>query len=102
MTEQNSQNKYTPEGLPVLTRATIDMYFIEEDKLDRETDGGLMKVMETRAREIFGKNPVLAQAIGRFCKEYSCKGMDAMLAQTAGVFVYELLKRQAEVNKLEE
>ena len=62
-------NKYTPEGLPVLTEDTLDMHFIEEEKLDRETDEGLLKVMERRG-EIFGENSVLEEALDRFCREY--------------------------------
>lgn len=93
---------YTPEGLPILTKGTLDMHFVEEKKLDRETDGGLMKVMERRAKEIFDENPVLEEALDRFCREYNFEGMDEVCVQAAGAYVYQLMKRQAEVNKLEE
>lgn len=93
--------KYTPEGLPILTKETLDMHFVEEKNLDRETDDGLMKVMETRAKEIFGENPVLEEALDRFCQEYHFEGMDEVYVQAAGVYVYQLMKRQAEVNNLE-
>lgn len=94
--------KYTPEGLPILTKETLDMHFVEEKKLDRESDDGLLKVMERRAKEIFDENPVLEEALDRFCREYNFEGMDKVCAQAAGVYVYQLMKRQAEVNRLEE
>lgn len=94
--------KYTPEGLPILTKSTLEMHYIEEKRLERETDDGLMRVMETRAKEIFDENPVFEQALEKFCKEYHFEGMDKLCVQAAGVYVYQLMKRQAEVNKLEE
>ena len=94
--------KYTPEGLPILTKETLGMHFVEEKKLDRETDDGLIEVMERRAKEIFNENPVLEGALDKFCREYNFEGMDEVCAQAAGVYVYQLMKRQAEVNKLEE
>ncbi|OGJ21600.1 hypothetical protein A3K73_02905 [Candidatus Pacearchaeota archaeon RBG_13_36_9] len=97
-----SKPKYTPEGLPVLTRKTLEMHFVEEEKLDKESDDGLMKVMERRAEEIFGENPVLEEALDRFCKKYSLDGLEEAYAQAAGIYVIQLMKRQAEINKLEE
>ncbi len=92
--------RYTPEGLPVLTTDTVEMHFIEEKRLDRENDESLMAVMETRAKEVFGKNPVLETALERFCKEYGFEGEEELLVQAAGAYVYQLMKRQAEVNGL--
>jgi hypothetical protein len=104
MTNKNFP-KYTPEGLPILTRDTINMYFIEEKKLDREDDNSFFKTLERRADETFSQNPLLEPALKRFCKEYGFNDSDAVEIENikaAGVFVYELLKRQAEVNKLED
>ena len=97
-----SNQKYTPEGLPILTRETLNMHFIEEKKLDKETDAGLIKTMEKRAEEIFDENPFIQSALDKFCREYNFKGEDELHVQAAGVYIYQLLKRQAEVNKLEE
>ena len=94
-------NTYTPEGLPVLTKETLEMHYLEEQKLDHEGEEGLMKVMEERADGIFGENPYLEVALERFSKDYGLDGVEKLCAQAAGVYVYQLLKRQAEVNRLE-
>ena len=96
-----ANRKYTPEGLPVLTNVTLGMHFVEEKKLDRETDDGLMEVMERRAKEIFDENPVLEEALDRFCQEYDFEGIEKEHIQAAGVYIYQLMKRQAEINGLE-
>ncbi len=97
-----TNKKYTPEGLPILTRETLNMHFIEEKKLDKETDTGLIEIMERRAEGIFNENPFIQSALDKFCREYDFKGEDELHVQAAAVYVYQLLKRQAEVNKLEE
>lgn len=95
------KNKYTPEGLPVLTEETLEMHFVEEKKLDGESEGNLIRVMERRAKEIFGENPVLEKALDKFCRKYGFDGLEEAYVQAAGVYVYQLMKRQAEINKLE-
>ena len=94
--------KYTSEGLPVLTKDTLEMHFIEEEQLDKETDAGLIKTMERRAKGIFDENPLIQGALDKFCREYDFKGEDKLHVQAAGIYVYQLMKRQAEVNRLEE
>ncbi|MFA5061098.1 MAG: hypothetical protein WC494_02185 [Candidatus Pacearchaeota archaeon] len=94
-------NNYTPEGLPILTIETIEMHYLEEQRLDREREEGLMKVMEDQADEIFGENPFLEVALERFTQEYGLHGDEKLCVQAAGVYVYQLLKRQAEINGLE-
>ncbi|GEM_PF-5621934 len=94
--------RYTPEGLPVLTEATVEMHFIEEARLDAGGEESLMRAMETRAKEIFGQNPVLEKALNRFCRKYGIEGEEELLVQAAGVYVAQLYKSQAEVNNLED
>ena len=99
--ERESNNKYTPEGLPVMTKSTLEMYFIEEERLDKENEDSFLKTLEKRADEVFSKNPLLEPALSRFCKTYSLDEMETEFIKGAGVFVYELLKRQAQINNLE-
>ena len=94
--------RYTPEGLPVLTDDTVEMHFIEEARLDAGSEDNLMGVMETRAEEIFGQNPVLEKALNRFCRKYGFEGEEELCVKAAGVYVAQLYKRQAEVNKRED
>jgi hypothetical protein len=94
--------KYTQEGLPVLTQETVTMHFVGEKTLDAEGETGLLRVMQERAEEIFGQNPVLDTALEQFCRKYHFRGITECYVQAAGLYVYQLLKRQAEINKLEE
>lgn len=94
--------KYTPEGLPILTKDTLDMHFVEEEKLDRGSEDSLIKALEGRAEKIFSGNSVFEKAMDRFCNEYDIEGVEELIARAAGDYVYRLLSRQAEVNRLEE
>ena len=98
--EGNNMDRYTPEGLPILTESTVDMHFVEEARLDTQSENNLLSVMETRAEETFRANPVIEKALDRFCQLYGFEGMDELTIKVAGLYIYQLLKKQAEVNRL--
>ncbi len=91
--------RYTPEGLPVLAQDTIDLFFRDNEQFDREGFESVLKNIERLTGHLSSTNPQVTKALDRFADEY-CS--DRFATYLAGVYVYELLKRQAEVNKLEE
>jgi len=94
-----SNQKYTPNGLPVITQDTIDLFFRDNAQIDREGFDSVLKNIERLTEHLSSTNPHITKALDRFAQEYGANRFESYLG---GIFVYELLKRQAEVNRLEE
>ena len=91
--------KYTPEGLPFITKATTKVYLRDLSKRKNEDS---REEFETESlNRITKDNPNLDKIIDMYLlDEQSSEKCQGFIA--GAMHVYELLRRQAESNKMEE
>ena len=95
-----ANERYTPEGLPIVSRKSIDSYVAEQlrwiDTGDIRCFQDFISNMESNLRE---KN----RELYKFYKEHPPDDKNLEMGFIIGFCVlYDLLRKQAEANKLEE
>lgn len=95
--------KYTPEGLPIVSDATLEVFL--RDLQRQGLEGRQARLLQDLAQKIQSENPVFWQEITQYredSKNYSPNPKDHGLGVLAGAIIgYELLRRQAEANLIE-
>lgn len=95
--------EYTPEGLPRVSDATLEVFL--RDIQRQGSEGGQTLLLSGLAQKIPRENPVFWREINQYredSKNYSPNPKDHGLGVLAGAIIgYELLRRQAEANQIE-
>ncbi|MDO8460480.1 MAG: hypothetical protein Q7S74_05190 [Nanoarchaeota archaeon] len=95
--------KYTVDGLPIVSRETIDVF--QRDMLRRCTEGNDSEFSLEIVKRIVKENPYLANAAEEFygqTNQRDGKPLEPSEDYYFGIGVtYELLRKQAESNNLE-
>ena len=98
----NNNPKYTNEGLPIVSEETIDIYLRD---ISIRSDEISSKMLAIRCVDLIGtqleqENPLLYLMEQLQITDYTKTELDAYRFGFASA--YGLLRRQAEINKLEE
>ncbi len=94
-----TNEQYTPEGLPVVKEGIIDVYL--RDIKRSEIEGAEERLAESILGKLIRDNPLIGNAINRYLYLIDCPRKEGEVFLSGAMMVYELLRRQAESNKLE-
>lgn len=95
--------RQTPDGLPVLQEGILDV--LQRDSRQYASEKKTQKFLEDIKRRIEHENPLYLEEIKRHARDTLSNGLSQDVA--IGIIIgaetgYELLRRQAEANKLNE
>lgn len=92
------EKKFTEEGLPRVSEATIEVFFRDYFQRFREGEEAGMKMFKEMAERVNKDNPLIGKFFLRIYEDMSLENADEFVFG-AGC-MYEILRRQAEVYKL--
>lgn len=100
---EGKESKYTPEGLPVVCEDIVDMYIRDLQKRVNEGSESVFDYASEKMNQILKKENSNFVKLLKHFKEKEYPTPCHFNAFCFGLFsAYELLKTQAETNKLEE